>query len=168
MRVGRPRKPGHREPNGRIKRDAAHAKKLALGERYQVANQPHRRDFPNSHDELLESPLGRFVLRHSLDRALYRGGLAFGTLVRRYLSAKARPADIREAPSGSGADLPEEKARRLAQDVTRIEGVLRPLSPLGFSAVQAMSVYEREPPPGSEIEAVGVLFGLAKLLGMLR
>jgi hypothetical protein len=141
------------------------AQRAAHGERLQVMNQPHRN---GSNDDLLESPLGRFVLRHKMDRATYHAGLSFGTLCRRYLSAKARPTDIREAPSGSGADISEDKARWLATEVARIERPLREMSPVGFAAVQAMTIYEREPAPRSEFEAAGVLLGLTRMLGMLR
>jgi hypothetical protein len=165
VRCGRKRKFGPREANGRLQRIKDAERRGRLGERFQVANQPHRLGVD---DPLLESPLGRFVLRHKLHRAAFDAGLAFGTLSHRYLSAKARGTDIREAPSGSGADISEEKAKWLAAEVARIERPLREMSPVGFAAVSMMAVYEREPPPRSETEAIGVLFGLARMLGVLR
>jgi len=68
VRCGRKRLNGHREVNGRLLRIKAAERDPLMVEKLQVLAQPHRR---GDLDQLVESPLGRFVLRNKLHRVLY-------------------------------------------------------------------------------------------------
>jgi hypothetical protein len=99
---GRPRKPGPRYANGTLKRPtraqkakAAQLAQAALAERLPVLKQPHRL---GDDDRLLESPLGRILIRHNAPRELFSVGCALGTLVRTWSNAVgAAPPIVRAA-----------------------------------------------------------------------
>jgi hypothetical protein len=88
-RRGRPRKQGTRQPSGRLRQPTAAEREAASrarlnAEKCLVLAQPHRRQFGD--DQLAESPLGRFVLRHKLRRELHDAGLDYARL-RRHVRA---------------------------------------------------------------------------------
>jgi hypothetical protein len=166
-RCGRKKKNGLREPNGRLRRMEAAERRATMGERGVVLSQPQRRcaGERDALDQKLESPLGRFVIRHKLHGELYDSGVEYGTS--HFYAAKGIAIDVHEGRGGSGHGVDPAKAKWLERDLDRLNKPLRELSPIGFSAMQLLAVHEREAPPGSETEAIGVLFGLARLLKKL-
>jgi hypothetical protein len=58
--------------------------------------QPHRRGSKDPRDPFLESPLGRFILWHKLDRLCYDDALNFAKLVRRVFATKGVPQAVRD------------------------------------------------------------------------
>ena len=103
--------PPRREPSGRRQRTPqriADAQKAAEeSEMRVVLAQPHRR---GNRSQLAESPLGRFVLAHSLDRELFDAGEVYAGLKRRYLAAWDTP--LPDRLGGSGGDIDSETLRR--------------------------------------------------------
>jgi hypothetical protein len=95
---GRPRNPGPRYANGVLKKPtraqkarAAQSAQAALAEKLTVIRQPHRR---GDDDRLLESPLGRIIIKHNASRELFAVGCAVGKLVRAWSAAVGAPAPI--------------------------------------------------------------------------
>ena len=119
-------------------------------------------------DQRAESPLGRLTLRHKLGREYFDSGCSYGCTVRHYYVAKGIQTDLREGHTGTGLGVRFGTARRLAEELERIEPPLQRLSPVGFSALKTLCVHEREVHPSVELEAVGVLVELGQLLRMAR
>jgi len=165
MRYGRKRKIGPREPNGRIRRiqDAELAKRIEISEQITVLSQRHRRG--DTRQEC-ESPLGRFVLRHGLHRALYDSGLEYGGLVRQFYAAKGIPQPSSDG-SGSGNGVSPEKAMRLKEELDRLEPPLKRKSIWGFNALRTLAVHEQEIISVIEPHAINVLYLLAQMLRKL-
>jgi hypothetical protein len=168
MRCGRPRKNGHREPNGRIKRIEASERRLLLGERRQVADQPHRR---GDTSQLCGDPLGRFVLRHQLPRGLYDAATEYAGMVRCFYAAKLPSGAMSGVPQlpgddrrGGGDGVAPAKAVWLQKQLEWIEQPLQKLSPAGFVALKMLAVFEREIAPEAEPMAIVVLCELGSLL----
>jgi hypothetical protein len=123
-----------------------------------VLAQPHRR---GSRDPFCESPLGRFVLRHSLDRLCYDAALSYARLVRRVFAAKGVPQPVRDGHCPTpGRELSAETARHLQSTLEQIEERLRGISRIGANAVRQLAVYEREASPAQTVEASLVLLDL--------
>lgn len=76
-----------------------------------VLSQPHRQ---GNRDVMCESPLGRFVLKYSLERELYEAGLLYASIRRMWIGHWGGP--IEERHNGSGGDIPEELARKWRDD----------------------------------------------------
>jgi len=163
MRVGRKRKPGPRELNGRLLRIKNAERESGMGEMLVVLRQPHR-NFDT--DQMRESPLGRFCICNKLRRELYDAAIEYGCLVRHFHAAKGIPRIIIEG-SGSGRGVSPEKAKRLTKEVRRIENLMRKLSMPGFLAVRRLAVYESEISSTYASSAVVILYFLAILLKKL-
>lgn len=168
MRCGRKRSNGAREPNGRLQRLEAAERRALLGERFQVAAQPHRR---GELDQLVENPLGRLIIRHRLDRALYTAGNEYGGMVRCFYAAKMPGGAMLGIPQlpgddrhGSGNGVSQEKAIWLEKELKRLEAPLQRLDPVGFSALKTLCVHEREIALEAESAVVVVLRELGSLL----
>jgi hypothetical protein len=58
--------------------------------------QPHRKGARDPRDPYLESPLGRFVLKHKLDRLCYDTALGYAGLVRAAFASLGIPQPVRE------------------------------------------------------------------------
>lgn len=165
---GRKRKPGHREPNGRIRRMDDRARDAFNVEKLTVLSQPHRRG--EREDQKQASPLGRFVIRHKLREELYDAGNEYGGMVRCFYAAKLPAGAIRGIPQlpgddrGSGNGVSPEKAAWLEKELHRLEAPLKTLSRRGFSALRMLAVHEREIMAGSERMAAEVLYMLAVML----
>ena len=87
------------------------SRKLAELEQSIVMAQPHRR---GDADTMRESPLGRFVIKYGLARELFEAGMLYSRIRGMWLAAWGAPRD--EQHSGSGADIPEELARKWRDD----------------------------------------------------
>lgn len=161
MRCGRRRKFGSRESNGRLQRISAAGRDANQTEMVTVLRQSHRL---GSTEQLLESPIGRFVLRDRLGREYYDSALEFGCLCRHYFAALGVTRFINEGHRGSGLGVSPAKTRVLAREVERLETALQKLNPSGFAAMRSLAVFENEIAPQSEPGAVVVLLELGKLL----
>lgn len=115
--VGRPRKMGKREPNGRIQRAYQNPKA-------QVAAQPHRsivarklREMPEA-----ESEFGRMMLRGIITPAQYESGRRYAELAARWRAVKGYPAihpiamDWVRTGRGIGSDAPDHVIRAAIRD----------------------------------------------------
>lgn len=164
-RVGRKRKFGHREPNGRLSRmlEAERDRRLMAGETMTVMMQPHRR---GDNRRELESPLGRFVLRNKLREELYDTGIEYGGIVRQFYAAKGIPQPSSDG-GGSGRGVSPEKALKLKEELDRLERPMKRSSPVGFGALRTLTVHEQEIAIPDEPETVSVLYLLAQMLRKL-
>jgi len=165
---GRKRKFAHREPNGRLSRMAVHELDKFNIEKLTVLSQPHRRG--ELEDQKQESPLGRFVIQHSLPSELYDAALEYAGMVRCFYAARLPAAAIKGIPQlpaddrGSGNGVSPEKAVWLEKELSRIEAPLKTVSLAGFSALRMLAVHEREIALGVETAAANVLYHLAIML----
>ncbi len=115
--VGRPRKTGRREPNGRLQRGWVDTKA-------QVAAQPHRRDVPKSYRKWpeAESMFGRLMLNGKITPAQYVAGRQYAELAERYRAVKGYPPihpgamDPLRSGRGMGADAPDHVIRAAIRD----------------------------------------------------
>ena len=163
-RIGRKRKLGPREPTGRLKRLlAADRDRNITVDQLIVLSQPHRL---GDNEQLLESPLGRLVMRNKLRREMYDSGIEYGGLVREFYAAKGIPQPTSDG-GGSGRGVSEEKAQKLKEELHRLEGPLKRLSIFGFSALRSLTVHEREIHSLLEPSAISTLYLLAQLLRKL-
>lgn len=112
--VGRPRKKGRREPNGRIARVYENPKA-------QVASQPHRVVVPMRFRELpeAESEFGRMMLNGWITPAQHEAGKLYAELAARYRSAIQAPSpnpsgiQLGGAGFGKSAGMPDATARAI-------------------------------------------------------
>jgi hypothetical protein len=110
--VGRKRKKGLREPNGRVQRVKATDPKAV------AKSQPHRRGVPAvlAHDPKAECMMGRLCLNVDISETQYEAGVKYRTAVMRYRSAIEAPraseasmTGVLAGPSGGGALISERK-----------------------------------------------------------
>src|SRR5437763_14031874 len=113
--VGRKRKKGPREPNGRLKRARAIKE---IDPKAVAKRQPHRRGVPAAlaHDPKAECIMGRLCLNGFISETQYEAGVIYRTAVLRYRSAIEAPraseasmAGVIAEPSGGGAPLSERR-----------------------------------------------------------
>lgn len=104
--VGRPRKSGRRERNGRIQR-------AYVSPKAQVAAQPHRRSVPIDHRERqeAESEFGRLLLLGQVTPAQYEAGKQYAELVAGFCRIYGVPSPTPRSCSllgsyGPGGDIP--------------------------------------------------------------
>jgi len=105
--VGRKRKKGPREPNGRVQRTKAIDPKTV------AKRQPHRRGVPAA---LAQCIMGRLCLNGFISETQYEAGVKYRTAVLRYRSAIEAPraseasmAGVIAAPSGGGSPISERR-----------------------------------------------------------
>ena len=153
-RAGRKRKSCcRRERNGRRQRSpGTYQDPMAV-----ALSQPHRR---GNRDPLLESPLGRFVLKHKLDRLCYDSALSYGRLAGRVFSTRgaSRPILGTRPEAGSRPEMSSEKARHLQRE---LELVGKRLRNEGIRALRTLALFELEALP-EDTEA-----GLATLRALI-
>jgi hypothetical protein len=139
MRAGRRRKSGKRERNGRAQRPPVVVRDV----RDVALSQPHRR---GSNDPFLESPLGRFVLCHKLDRLVYDAALGYAKLVRRIFAIRGIPQGCGDGHKvlDTGREMTAETARCLQDRLDQVERRLRSVSRDGLNAARQLAVFERE------------------------
>jgi hypothetical protein len=153
---GRKRKPGKRERNGRHQRPPAPARDV----RDLVLAQPHRRgQGQDRNDPFTESPLGRFVLKHKLDRLCYDAALAYGRLAGRVFSSRGatRPILGTRTSTGSGNEMTTATARRLQRELAEVDAGL---GKNGIRALRTLALFELEALPEDEEAAVTALRAL--------
>ena len=110
--VGRKRKKGPREPNGRVKRTREIDPKTV------AKRQPHRRGVPATlaHDPKAECMMGRLCLNGFISETQYEAGVKYRTAVLRYRSAIEAPraseasmAGVIAGPTGGGVAISERR-----------------------------------------------------------
>ena len=110
--VGRKRKKGLREPNGRVKRTREIDPKTV------AKRQPHRRGVPAAlaHDPKAECIMGRLCLNGFISETQYAAGVKYRTAVMRYRSAIEAPrasaasmAGVIAGPTGGGSPISERR-----------------------------------------------------------
>jgi hypothetical protein len=126
-----------------------------------VLAQPHRKGQADPRDPFHESPLGKFVLQHKLDRLCYDDALNFANLIRRFFAVKGVPQIRSGHVARDGLELSAEAVRRLQGLLDALEGRLRKVSRNGLSAVRQLAFFEREVPAGQAEAAARVLAELA-------
>jgi hypothetical protein len=112
--VGRPRKIGKRERNGRIARTYENPKA-------QVAAQPHRQSVPKQFREWpeAESEFGRLLLRGGVTRSQYDAGIRFAELSVALCAVYDVPSpyphamDLTRVRGAMGPGMPSEQARKI-------------------------------------------------------
>lgn len=115
--VGRPRKSGRREPNGRIQRAYQNPKA-------QAASQPHRVGVAREYREWPEagSEFGRMMLRKVITPAQYEAGRRYAELAARWRAVKGYPPihpiamDLLHSGRGVGSDAADHVIRVAIRD----------------------------------------------------
>lgn len=118
--VGRPRKTGKREPNGRIAR-------VYVNPKSQVASQPHRVGVPREYREWPEagSEFGRMMLRKIITPAQYEAGMLFAGLSVAFCAVYDIPSphphamDLTRVGVSLGLEMPPEKAVEIKRRYNR-------------------------------------------------
>ena len=161
-----------RYPSGRLKplsaKDRAKIARRRADEILSVVlAQPHRRGAKDPRDPLLECPLGRFVRRHKMNEAIYRAGLAYSDLVRKWRRAREIPVELRVVGESSG-HIPDAKAVDAWQtEIERIElGVAR--ASMGLQIMRNLILDEQEPPEYADKIVYTALAELARQMGYLQ
>jgi hypothetical protein len=151
---GRKRKPGKREKNGRVQRAPAVSRDV----RDMVLSQPHRQG-QDRNDPFLESPLGRFVLKHKLDRLCYDSALAYGRLAGKVFSSRGatRPILGTRSSTGSGKEMSTATARHLQRELEQVD---KRLCKNGIRALRTLALFELEALPEDTEAAVATLRAL--------
>jgi hypothetical protein len=123
-----------------------------------VLAQPHRQGHDRN-DPFLESPLGRFVLKHGLDRLCYDAALTYGRLAGRVFSSRGatRPILGTRPETGSRPEMSAEMARRLQRELAETDGRL---CKEGIRALRTLALFENEVLPDDAEAAVAVLRAL--------
>lgn len=160
--------PKRREPNGRLKRvsdlqNEANAAQVREAQSVVLA-QPHRR---GNADVMCESPLGRFVLKHALERELYDAGILYASARRMWLGGCWK-APIDEMHDGSGFGIAEETARRLRDDTKEWFIAMKQAGGMdGAMAVQTMADGYECRETAYMLGVIASLKALAKAMGKI-
>ncbi len=162
--VGRPRKKGKREPNGRIARTYVNPRK-------QVASQPHRMSVPKNFREReeAESEFGRLMLNRRITPAQYEAGRRYRALVSRFRAIYGLPSpdpralDLMHTMGGYGGETPQAVV-----DVVRKEydAAFCASGTAGNAAQRAVNTHAVFDKPVPDTYALNLLIsGLRKLVG---
>lgn len=142
--MGRPRKKGRREPNGRVVR-------VYVNPKAQVAQQPHRKHVPLRYREWpeAESVFGRLMLNARITPAQYEAGCRYAMLAGLYRlrygipSPNPRALDLLQSSGGyegMAPDMPE----RLKRDYDEAFEACAAAGNRAQRAVNAHAVFDRE------------------------
>lgn len=135
-----------------------------------VMSQPHRRGFEKATPDvqrMLESPLGRFVLRYRLKSALFEAGKEYSLKLRRLWAAKGVPTDVSlGGGGGTGSGPSDATVRRWEREIEAIENELRRSLPQSraYVAVRHLAIDEQELPVTAHEMAITGLMALAKAM----
>lgn len=161
--VGRTRKIGRREKNGRLARSYENPKA-------QVAAQPHRmgvlakyRDWPEA-----ESEFGRLLLRGGITRSQYDAGIRFTELCAAMCAVYDAPSphphaiDLTRVGVSRGREMPSEKAKAI---ITRYNKAFEVCMDVGRPALRAVKDHVVLDKPVGDFDALNALSrGLSKLV----
>jgi hypothetical protein len=144
--VGRKRKKGPREQNGRVQRVKAIDPKAV------ARRQPHRRGVPVAlaHDPKAECVMGRLCLNGLISETQYEAGVKYRTAVMRYRSAIEAPraseasmAGALAGPPGGGAPISDERQIQVRNSYMR---AFEAVEQAGAARdVAHCAVFDREP-----------------------
>jgi hypothetical protein len=103
--------------------------------------------------------LGRFVLKHKLDRLCYDSALAYGRLAGMVFSSRGatRPILGTRPETGSRPEMSAEKARRLQRELAEVDSRLHKN---GIRALRTLALFELEALPEDTEAAVATLRAL--------
>jgi hypothetical protein len=161
MASARKRKPGRREPNGRLVRPSLkqvlELRRMAEDEEKRVVlAQPHRR---GERDQRASCALGRFCLKNKLELEFYQAGEDYGNLVRRWRIAKGIPVQGRPGPS-KGIEPDEKVIRGWGRRIMEIEDRLLKAAPGVLGAIGWLILSDEDPQP---VNAPALIYGLRLL-----
>lgn len=168
--MGRKRRGGVREPNGRLQRPSKEEREAArlrreAGERATVLAQPHRR---GNYDQLCASPLGRHVLDAGLRRELYDAGEEYAETVRRWRAIKGVPVGLQAVGAGTGGDIADETVRRLCARLQAMrQAVTSDGGPAALCALDRVALDHETLPGAIGFRVTGALMTLAEHLGLV-
>lgn len=162
--VGRPRKIGKRERNGRIARAYENPKA-------QVASQPHRASVAKYQRAWPEagSEFGRLLLRGGITRSQYDAGIRFTELcvamcaVYEVPSPHPHAMDLTNVRGSVSQGMPSERARRIIDDYNRAFEACGDAGRQAQRAVKEHVVLDR--PVGDFDSLKSLSSGLSKLVG---
>lgn len=147
--VGRRRRQGQREPNGRAQREKVDIFAIAK-------SMPHRKDLPEAirHDSKAESIFGRLLLNGNITVDQYNAGIRYRDIVMRYRAVMDVPSHNPASMSGviigpwSGGYIlsQEQVAERRSQYSAAYEALESGAGNRGARAVAHAVVYERGSP----------------------
>lgn len=167
--LGRKRKKGHREANGRpLRARVGQQEASAAAEREATLSvamaQPHRL---GDADPRCSSALGRFCLRNKLKSELLRAGEAYAGIVRRWRAAKGVPTEGNGSVGGSGGGPSDATVREWGKQRLRCDRAMMKAHGDGMYAVVLMTLYEGDCPDGQAQFAIWALTALAAELGVI-
>lgn len=168
--VGRKRKSGVREPNGRLQRPSKEEREAArlrreAGERATVLAQPHRR---GNYDQLCASPLGRHVLDAGLRRELYDAGEEYAETVRRWRAIKGVPVGLSNIGAGTGGEIADETVKRLCKRLQDMrQAIVTNGGPATLCALDRVALDHETVPGAIGFRVTGALITLAEHLGLV-
>lgn len=166
--VGRKRKTGKREKNGRIQREKNTDPKIIS------LTQPHRRGVPadKRHDQRAENPFGRLNLINAVTDAEYDAGIKYRDICLRYRAIISSPNPhptvvcLDGRRYGSGAEL------TAAQIKTRRDEYMRAFEAIeGYGprvVIKSVVIFEKELQAGDLPDLRAGLKGLVKHFGLAR
>ncbi len=162
--VGRPRKSGKREPNGRLQR-------AYVNPRAQVASQPHRNGIPERFREWAEAGthFGRLMLTGHLTPAQFAAGEQYAERYKEFQKAINAPGhdpkamDYNPRIAGKSDGIPDEAARRAQRRFTEAYNAIE-MVPWQI-AVMRHAVHDQ--PVATESDRKSLSCGLAKLVDFL-
>ncbi len=161
--VGRPRKIGKRERNGRIARTYENPKA-------QVAAQPHRQSVPKQFREWpeAESEFGRLLIRGGITKSQYDAGMLFTELCvatcAAYEAASPHPhaIDLTRVGVSVGKGMPSEKAKAI---IARYNKAFEACMEAGRPALRAVKDHVVLDKPVGDFDSLTALSrGLSKLI----
>lgn len=157
--VGRKRKPGKRERNGRLKRET-----VSHGDKAVVLAQPHRL---GDTDQRCESPLGRFCIRYKLNHDLLKAGRDYADIVRRWRAAKGIPTNEDLGGRGGGEGPSDETVKRWGLKRMKCDQAMALANRDGWMTVLSMLDPAHDFDPGADRApgAILALEALARYLG---
>ncbi len=153
--VGRPRKIGKRERNGRGARVYENPKAF-------VAKQPHRRDLPAGWRDRPEagSEFGRTMIRKQITPAQYEAGCRYAAIVDSYRALIGAPAasppgiEMDRVGPSQGREMPIHIARRIRRSY---DEAFEAMAGDGQKAQRAVAHHAVNDRPISDFESLGYL-----------
>ena len=138
--VGRKRKSGARQPDGRLRQPSRKEREEArkrkeFGEKHVVLAQPHRR---GDADQRCGSAFGRFCKRCAVNAAGETAAAEYEGLVRRWRAARGVPTHLRLGLGGTGEGPSEASVRVWGARILRYDRAMAQASFEGWLALKQM------------------------------
>jgi hypothetical protein len=168
----RTRKPGLRQPNGKLRRPTLeqlkHVQEMRDRENQLfVGDQPHRRDLPDPLHHWGATALGRFCLRHRLRSELFHAGEKYEETWRRFITAKGVPDHKHHGGMGSGLGPSDETVNRWEAQIEGAEEALRRAQGRVYIAMRHLCLDDADLPATDHSDAiVGLRILAERLVGL--